>query len=69
MTGLRTILGISKKKVTNVFGTHFSDYLEKQADKYLITNKLYWDGDLLKITKKAKFLSDGIASDLFMLKA
>ena len=69
MTGLRTIWGISKEKVTVVFGTHFSDYLEKQVEKYLITNELYWDGDLLKITKKAKFLSDGIASDLFMLKA
>ena len=68
MTGLRTIWGISKEKVTNVFGTHFLDYLEEHAKKHLITNELYWDGDLLKITKKAKFLSDGIASNLFMLK-
>ena len=68
MTGLRTVWGISKEKLTSDFGIHFSDYLEKQAEKHLVANELYWDGDLLKITKKAKFLSDGIASNLFMLK-
>ena len=68
MTGLRTVWGISKEKLISDFGIHFSDYLEKQAEKHLVANELYWDGDLLKITKKAKFLSDGIASNLFMLK-
>jgi len=67
MTGLRTIWGISIKKIASEFGENYKEYLLQQADKYITDHLLYLDGDTLCTTKKGKFLADGIASDLFML--
>ena len=68
MTGLRTSWGVSLQKIKETFGKHYSNYLEKQVENHLIDQRLYWDGDALKVSKNAKFLTDGIASDLFLLK-
>lgn len=68
MTGLRTSWGVSLHKINETFGKHYSNYLEKQVENHLIDQRLYWDGDVLKVSKSAKFLTDGIASDLFLLK-
>ncbi|WP_026708688.1 radical SAM family heme chaperone HemW [Flavobacterium frigidarium] len=67
MTGLRTIWGVSISRIQLEFGQTFSDYLMKQADKFLKDGLLEIENDILKPTKKGKFLTDGIASDLFML--
>ena len=67
MTGLRTIWGVSISRIQLEFGLTFSDYLMKQADKFLKDGLLEIENDILKPTKKGKFLTDGIASDLFML--
>ncbi len=67
MTGLRTIYGVSMEKVSREFGVHVKDYMMQQAQEHLTNHLLYIDGDLLLVTRKGKFLSDGIASDLFML--
>lgn len=68
MTGLRASWGVSLEKINQSFGNQYSDYLEKQAEKHIIRQRLYWDGDTLKVSKSSKLLTDGIASDLFMLK-
>jgi oxygen-independent coproporphyrinogen-3 oxidase len=67
MTGLRTVWGISLQKVEQDFGTLFSKYLLQQADKYIVQQLLYIEDGKLRTTNKGKFLSDGIASDLFKL--
>ncbi|WP_299184311.1 radical SAM family heme chaperone HemW [uncultured Aquimarina sp.] len=67
MTGLRTIWGVSLQKVEDDFGLTYKEYLLKQAQKHLDEHLLFLDGDILIVTKKGKFLSDGIASDLFLL--
>ncbi|WP_438426620.1 radical SAM family heme chaperone HemW [Aquimarina macrocephali] len=67
MTGLRTILGVSLQKIEKDFGEKHKEYLLKQAKKHIDTHLLCLDGGTLFITKKGKFLSDGIASDLFLL--
>lgn len=67
MTGLRTIWGISLKKVKEEFGPNFERYLEKQSKKYVDEHLLFMDGDTLRTSIKGRFLSDGIASDLFMI--
>ena len=67
MTGLRTIWGVSINKISKDFGAHFAAYLENQSKKYINEELLYIENQILKTTKKGKFLSDGIASDLFML--
>ena len=69
MTALRTSFGVSLQMIKETFGDHYSRYIEKQAEAYLTQQKLYWDGDTLKVSKSAKFLTDGIASDLFLLKS
>ena len=67
MTGLRTIWGVSLAKVETDFGESYKKYLLQQAQKHIVEHLLYLDDDKLRVTKNGKFLSDGIASDLFML--
>ena len=67
MTGLRTTHGISLLYVQENFGDRYGMYLEEQAARHLSENFFFWDGDHLKVTAKAKFLTDGLASDLFMV--
>lgn len=67
MTGLRTIWGVSLEKISQEFGIAYKDYLLKQAQKNIEEHLLFLDGDTLLVTKKGKFLSDGIASDLFLV--
>lgn len=67
MTGLRTIWGVSLERIKTDFGTKYLDYLQQQAEKYISDHLLIIENNVLKTTKKGKFLSDGIASDLFML--
>lgn len=67
MTGLRTIWGVSLEKIETEFGSIFLDYLNQQAEKYISDNLLKLENNILKTTKKGKFLCEGIASDLFLL--
>jgi len=67
MTGLRTIWGVSLLKIASDFGENYLKYLENQSKKYIEEELLYIENQILKTTKKGKFLSDGIAADLFML--
>ena len=69
MTGLRTMWGVSISKIDLEFGKAFATYLLKQAEKPLEEGLLkIHNKDTLLITEKAKFLSDGIASNLFMVE-
>ncbi len=65
MTGLRTIWGVAAVKVREEFGEHYEKYLIKQAEKYLGNGLLSFEKGVLYTTSKGKFLTDGIASDLF----
>ena len=67
MTGLRTIWGISLDRIEQEFGKTYLDYLNQQAEKYIEDHLLFVDDNVLRTTKSGKFLSDGIASDLFLL--
>lgn len=67
MTGLRTKKGVSLGKVESEFGKKYSEYLLKQAENLLKNNLLILENETLKISKKGKFLSDGIAADLFLV--
>ena len=65
MTRLRTQQGISLKKIENTFGQKMYVYVLQQAQTHIDDHLLSQEGDRLYVTKKGKFLSDGIASDLF----
>ncbi|HEY9184775.1 MAG TPA: radical SAM family heme chaperone HemW [Salegentibacter sp.] len=67
MTRLRTKFGVSLVEVEEKFGTDYKQHFLKNAaplqQKHLLEER---DG-VLHITAKGKFLSDGIAADLFYL--
>ncbi|MFH6986759.1 radical SAM family heme chaperone HemW [Flavobacterium collinsii] len=67
MTGLRTIWGVSLDRIDAEFGSDYLDYLQKQSQKFLKDDLLFIENNILKPTAKGKFLTDGIASDLFYL--
>jgi oxygen-independent coproporphyrinogen-3 oxidase len=67
MTGLRTIWGVSLDRIEQEFGNDYLDYLQKQAQKFINDGLLSIENNILKPTPKGKFLTDGIASDLFYL--
>ena len=67
MTGLRTIWGVSLERIEQEFGKTYLEYLNKQAARFIEDHLLFIDENILRTTKKGKFLSDGIASDLFLL--
>ena len=69
MTGLRTIWGVSLDRIEKEFGNEYLDYLQKQSRKFLKDNLLFIENKILKPTPKGKFLTDGIASDLFMINS
>ena len=79
MTGLRTIWGVSLQRISTEFGDKYLDYLNMQSRKFITDGLLEIvtssDADdnqhciekILKTTIKGKFLTDGIASDLFLV--
>ncbi|MGJ5642589.1 radical SAM family heme chaperone HemW [Formosa sp. S-31] len=67
MTGLRTVWGVSLNTIASEFGMAYKNYILEQSDKYFQQELLYIEDENIKVTTKGKFLSDGIASHLFML--
>jgi len=67
MTGLRTIWGVSLVRIEQEFGIEFLIYLKQQSQKFIDDGLLSIADGILKPTLKGKFLTDGIASDLFYL--
>ncbi|WP_010252743.1 radical SAM family heme chaperone HemW [Myroides injenensis] len=67
MTGLRTMWGVDLRRVEKEFGVEFFNYLKKESQRFLQDELMSLENNILTITDKGKFLSDGIASDLFWL--
>lgn len=67
MTGLRTIWGVSLEKLEQEFGISYQSYFLEQSQKHIDQQLLYIEGDKVVITKEGKFLSDGIACDMFKI--
>jgi len=72
MTGLRTVWGVSVTDVENQFGEEFKNYLLSESELFvqreLMKLETVKGETFLKITNEGKFLADGIASDLFIVK-
>ncbi|MBT8276758.1 MAG: radical SAM family heme chaperone HemW [Bacteroidia bacterium] len=67
MTRLRTAGGISVTEVEALFGFKYREYLLQQAEIHMSNHLLFRDQDTIGVSKKGKFLSDGIAADLFLV--
>jgi oxygen-independent coproporphyrinogen-3 oxidase len=68
MTRLRTKWGINFDEVIGKFDRSLHDYLILQMQVHLEDENLEIINNHLHITKKGKFLSDGIAADLFKIE-
>jgi len=67
MTGLRTMWGISLSNLQEKFGKKIKNYFVNKSKKFIESKLLIIENDLIKTSKKGKFLSDGIASELFLI--
>ena len=67
MTRLRTQEGVQLSEISARFGARFVALLEEMSEEPVQNRFLFWDGDALKVTRKGKFLVDGLASDLFLI--
>lgn len=68
MTRLRTKWGIAVDEVERSFGLKYKDYLLREAAKLIEDNLLDWNDNRLQVSRKGKFLSDGIAAELFWVE-
>lgn len=67
MTRLRTSGGIDLNKVETIFGPDYLNYLLKEAELPLLAGNLMVENNFMRVTKKGKFLTDGLAGDLFWI--
>ena len=67
MTGLRTIWGISLELIEKDLGIEFKNYLLEKSIEKIDKKFIKLDNNFIKITRKGRFLADGIASDMFMV--
>ncbi|PQB03470.1 radical SAM family heme chaperone HemW [Aureitalea marina] len=67
MTRLRTQFGLNLEEVAHEFGVQIKDHLMEMAGPLLQEGMMETKGDILQVTRKGKFLTDGISSRLFLL--
>ncbi len=67
MTRLRTKFGVSTDDIQQKFGKVYRDHFLKETGKFLDDGLMERTGNTFHITTKGKFLSDGIAADLFYI--
>lgn len=67
MTSLRTMEGCSIKLIEKKWGEKNAAAIIGAAQKYLLEDYLHLSNNHLILTKKGKFLADGIAAELFQL--
>ncbi|MEO2063916.1 MAG: radical SAM family heme chaperone HemW [Christiangramia sp.] len=67
MTRLRTKFGVNVLELEQDFGRKYRDYFERNAENFLQQELMLRSDLVYLITKKGKFLSDGIAADLFYI--
>jgi len=63
MTRLRTQYGVSLKDIELQYGVKYKEYFLEHSKKHIEEHLLFVEGDRVYVSKKGKFLSDGIASD------
>ena len=67
VTRLRTMWGIDLGVVERLFGRGYRVYCEKGCSRFIEGGLLSRSGDIIRLTHRGMFLSDGIMSDLLMV--
>jgi len=68
MTRLRTKFGVSAEDIQEKFGEKYKVHFIKESEKFLEDGLMERTKNTFHITSKGKFLSDGIAADLFYIE-
>jgi oxygen-independent coproporphyrinogen-3 oxidase len=68
VTHMRTMWGVSLSEVREHFGEALLTHGIKSAQPYVKAGLLLREGDVLRLTEKGVFLSDGIISDLLWVE-
>ena len=66
MTGLRTIWGVSLKKISSEFNPSFVNEFNNKIRSLQQEGKIIIKGDIITISNNSKFQTDGITSELFI---
>ncbi len=66
MTSLRTAWGMDMEHIRKKYGVHYFEHVSRELPKFIDAGKLIQTKNVVSLTRKGKFLSDGISSDLFM---
>ncbi len=67
LTGMRTMWGVDLKKLESLFGSQRKEYCLKNVLKYIKQGFVSQSDDILTLTRKGIFISDGIMSDLMWI--
>ncbi|MGB4445103.1 MAG: coproporphyrinogen III oxidase, partial [Dysgonamonadaceae bacterium] len=67
LTRLRTREGIDTLELKERFGESLYRYCLKGAQKFIAENLLNFQNNILKLTRKGIFISDGIISELMQV--
>ncbi len=67
MTGLRTVWGVSLDLLESDFGEKFKNHFLENSREYINSDLIVENNGVYTTTKTGKFLSDGIASNMFII--
>lgn len=67
LTGMRTMWGVSAKKLKEQFGDKYMTYFEKNIRKHIESGAVQKCKEVYKLTRKGIFISDTIMSDLIYI--
>ncbi len=68
ITGIRTVWGLSLTRLRQEFGEALYNYCLRMARPHLQQGTLEQQGDILRLTRKGIFISDGIMSDMLWVE-
>jgi len=65
MTSLRTIYGINFNYIKKEYGENYLIFLKTELQKWIKSEHVYIENKIAYLSKKGKYISDNICSDLF----
>ena len=65
ITSLRTIWGIDVRRIDNTYNDVLAAYFQRALNKYIDSDLVYLENQVLRLTEKGIFVSDRIMEDFF----